>query len=103
MTKTRQCLTAQSKASKSPTPRQLTYLRSLAMQRGESFAAPRSFAEASAEIDRLKGRRRLSRAERRLESFQLRRDAASVGRDAASVHESEIEGYGSSARWKAGR
>lgn len=73
------------------------------MQRGESFVAPRSFAEASAEIDRLKPRRRMSRAERRIESFQLGRDAASIGRDAVSVDESEIEGYGSSARWKVGR
>jgi hypothetical protein len=82
-----------------PTPRQLRYLRDLAMQRGESFAMPRTFAEASAQIDRLKRRRRSSRTERRIERRQLSRDLSFSG-DAASVRDAEIVGYGSSARWR---
>jgi hypothetical protein len=84
-----------------PSAKQMRYLRSLATQRGESFAYPRTAAEASAEIERLKGRRRASAAERRIEREQVSRDMASRG-DAASVRDSEIVGYGSSARWKAG-
>jgi hypothetical protein len=77
----------------------MRYLRSLAAQRGETFAYPRSAAEAAAEIERLKRRRRGSRAERHVERRQVSRDLAFSG-DAASVRESEIVGYGSSARWK---
>lgn len=86
---------------KPPTTKQLRELRRLAMQRGESFAYPHSAAEASAEIERLKGRRRGSRLERHIERRQISRDLAFSG-DAAAVRESEITGYGASARWKAG-
>ncbi len=82
-----------------PSDKQLRYLRSLAAQRGESFSYPHSAAEASAEIERLKARRRGSYVERRIEREQVSRDMASRG-DAASVRESEIVGYGSSARWR---
>ena len=82
-----------------PTPRQMRYLRNLAMQRGESFAVPRTFAEASAQIDRLKRRRRSSQVERRIERREVSRDLAFSG-DAAAVRDSEIVGYGSSARWR---
>jgi hypothetical protein len=84
-----------------PSARQMRYLRSLASQRGESFAYPRTASEASAEIERLKGRRRSSAAERQIERLDLSRDMAARG-DAASVRDTEIVGYGSSARWKAG-
>jgi hypothetical protein len=83
-----------------PTPRQLSYLRSLAMQRGETFAVPSTAAQASAEIDRLKGRRRMTRAEQRIERSERKRDSATFGLNAASVLPSEIEGYGSSAAWR---
>jgi len=82
-----------------PTAKQLRHLRSLAAQRGESFAYPHTAAEASAEIARLKGRRRGSYTERRIERRQVSRDMAARG-DAAAVRDSEITGYGSSARWK---
>ena len=82
-----------------PSDKQLRYLRSLAAQRGESFSYPHSAAEASAEIERLKSRRRGSYVERRIERVQVSRDMASRG-DAASVREFEIVGYGSSARWR---
>lgn len=85
--------------AKPPSARQMRYLRSLASQRGESFAFPRTAAEASAEIERLKGRRRSSATERRAERLEVSREMAERG-DAASVRESEITGYGSSARWK---
>ena len=69
------------------------------MQRGESFAYPQTAVEASAEIDRLKGRRRSSAAERRMERQEVSRAMAGRG-DAAAVRDGEIVGYGSSARWR---
>jgi hypothetical protein len=90
-----------SKTAKPPSAKQLRYLRSLAMQRGESFTNPGTAAQAHAEIDRLLGRRRSSATERRIECEQVSRDMAVRG-GAAAVRDSEIEGYGSSARWKAG-
>jgi hypothetical protein len=82
-----------------PTAKQLRYLRSLALQRGESFTYPATAAQASAEIGRLKGRKRGSYVERRVEREQVSRDMAMRGGDAA-VRDSEIVGYGSSARWR---
>ena len=82
-----------------PTAKQLRFLRSLAVQRGESFGYPHSAAEASAEIERLKARRCDSYVERRIERQQVSRDMAARG-DAAAVRGSEIVGYGSSARWR---
>jgi hypothetical protein len=85
--------------TKPPSARQLRYLRSLAEQRGESFAYPQTAAEASAEIERLKGRRRSSAAERRVERLEVSH-AMATRRDASAVRDSEIVGYGSSARWR---
>jgi hypothetical protein len=82
-----------------PSAKQLRYLRNLAEQRGESFAYPRTTAEASAQIERLKGRRRDSYADRRRERLQVSREMAERG-GASSVRETEIVGYGSSARWR---
>jgi hypothetical protein len=82
-----------------PTQKQLRYLRNLAEQRGESFAYPRSASEASAQIERLKQRRPESRADRHRERLDVTRAMASRG-DASSVRDSEIVGYGSSARWR---
>lgn len=86
---------------KPPSDKQMRYLRSLAAQRGESFAYPQTAAEASAEIERLKARPRGSYAERRIERRQISRDMAFRG-GAAAVRESEVLGYGSSAHWKVG-
>jgi len=82
-----------------PTAKQMRYLRGLAEVRGESFAYPRTVAEASAEIERLKGRRRETRAERRREQLTISRALAAAG-DAARVRDSEISGYGSQATWR---
>lgn len=85
--------------SRPASDKQLRYLRSLAIQRGESFTYPSTVAEASAEIERLKKRRPGSYTERRIEREQVSRDMAERG-GAARVRESEVEGYGSSARWR---
>jgi hypothetical protein len=82
-----------------PTAKQLRYLRNLAETRGESFAYPQSAAQASAEIDRLKARRRNTSAERRFERLAVSREITEIG-DAAKVRDSEIGGYGSSAHWR---
>ena len=81
-----------------PSDKQLRYLRSLVLQRGESFGYPRTSAEASAEINRLKQRRPSSFTERRIEREQVSRDMVRRG-DGASVRDSEIVGYGSQCRW----
>ena len=82
-----------------PTAKQMRYLRGLATQRGESFTYPQSSQQASAEIARLLSRRRGSHIQRRIESEQVSRDMAERG-GAAAVRDSEIVGYGSSARWR---
>jgi hypothetical protein len=82
-----------------PTSKQLRYLRSLAESRGESFAYPATRAQASAEIERLKARRRSPRGDRRREVAEVRRAMATRG-DAAAVRSSELGGYGSSATWR---
>jgi hypothetical protein len=88
-------------SGKPPTDKQLRYLRNLALQRGESFAYPATAAQASAEIERLKARKRGSYVERRIEREQVSREMAARG-GAAAVRDSEIVGYGSSAHWKVG-
>jgi hypothetical protein len=82
-----------------PTAKQLRYLRNLAEARGESFAYPQSAAQASAEIERLKSRRRDTSAERRYDRLAVSREIAELG-DASKVRDSEISGYGSSAHWR---
>jgi hypothetical protein len=84
-----------------PSSKQLRYLRSLAERCGESFTYPTSVAEASAEIKRLKGRRRTPRAERSREVAQVRQAMAERGGDGAAVcMATETVGYGSSAAWR---
>lgn len=85
-------------AAAKPSKKQLRYLRDLAVQRGESFQYPRTCEEARAEIDRLLGRRRSTRAEQRGDREAVSCAMAQRG-DAAAVRDSEIAGYGSSARW----
>jgi hypothetical protein len=54
---------------KRPTARQLSYLKALAERAGQTFAYPRSAADASREIGRLKAARPSTRADRKLERF----------------------------------
>lgn len=83
-----------------PSSKQLRYLRDLALQRGESFSYPTTSAQASAEIERLKARKRTSAADRRRESAQVRRDMAERRGDASSIRAEELRGWGSHATWR---
>jgi hypothetical protein len=86
-----------------PTRKQLRLLRELALERGESFAIPATAADASAEIHRLKRRRRTSPADVRRERAQISRDLAERSGGATAIQPTEITGYGSSARWAHGQ
>ncbi|MGB0094050.1 MAG: hypothetical protein WBP81_16150 [Solirubrobacteraceae bacterium] len=82
-----------------PTKPQLNYLRSLAERTGQTFTWPKTFNQASAEIDRLKHTRRSSRTEVRVERKLIADQIQAGPDDAAHVHEHEISGHGSSATW----
>jgi hypothetical protein len=82
-----------------PSEKQLRYLRSLAVSRGQTFVVPQTKDEASREIERLLGCRRSSHADRAAERFDARQIAERLG-PATAVRRSEVEGYGSSARWR---
>ncbi|HVY77345.1 MAG TPA: hypothetical protein VG898_02450 [Solirubrobacterales bacterium] len=86
--------------SKPPTPKQLRYLRDLAVSRGQSFAYPQTSAEASREIERLKKAKRTPAADRRRERRAVQRDMAEGRGDAAAVRADDVGGYGSGATWK---
>ena len=86
--------------TKKPTSKQLRYLRDLAERCGESFAYPANSAQASAEIERLLGRKRSDRGEHRREVAEVRRAMSEGGGDAAAYRRSEVAGYGSSATWR---
>jgi hypothetical protein len=81
-----------------PTPKQLRLLRELALERGESFAMPKTRTEASAEIRRLRARKRTPYADVRRERADISRAFAERG-DAAAIRPADVAGYGSSARW----
>lgn len=77
-----------------PTRKQLRYLRSLAMQCGQSFASPRTNTQASEEIRRLERAARSRRGAPRERAFN-----AHTGAGATSIRNDEITGYGATARW----
>lgn len=81
-----------------PTRKQISYLRDLALGRGQTFAYPETFDEADREIKRLLKVKRSSRADRRHEARAISADMAKRG-DAASIRAHELGGYGSSAHW----
>jgi Protein of unknown function (DUF3072) len=82
-----------------PSPKQQRYLRSLAEQTGTSFTPPRTRAQASREIDRLK---KLSASPRHERSEDLKAVDEGLGRRGgdAAVRRDEVSGFGSSARWR---
>ena len=82
-----------------PTPRQLRYLRSLAERTGQTFTYPKTFADASREIGRLKQVRPETRVERRIERKEIADQLATGPADSARVRDDEISGHGSSATW----
>jgi hypothetical protein len=92
-------MTDQTRHQREPSKRQMGLLRKLAVERGRTFAVPRSFAEADAEIKALLAAPRPGRGDRRREMRELRDDMAGRAGDAASVRRDETDGYGSSARW----
>ncbi len=93
--------TPQPHSEKKVSPKQLRYLRDLALQAGQSFAYPRTAADASREVDRLRKVDATPAADRRRELRAVSRQMAENRGDAARVDtRSEIDGYGSSARWR---
>jgi hypothetical protein len=82
-----------------PTAPQLVRLRKLATLKGQSFAYPATRADASKEIDRLDRAPFSTSAERALDRQQIVRDDHPL-LSSARVRDDEIEGWGSSARWR---
>ena len=78
--------------------KQLAFLCTLAAERGQTFAYPRTSAEANREIRRLKGGPRPSRVDRRREDRSVREAMARRG-DGARIREEELSGWGSTAGW----
>jgi hypothetical protein len=89
-------------ATDRPTPKQLAFLRELAVRRGETFANPQNRAQASREIKRLLGREASHRAEARSDGDAVT-GTERARLDAARVRDDEIEGRGSSATWRGAR
>jgi hypothetical protein len=86
-------------SSKSPTAKQLAYLRALAQRTGQTFVTPRSRRNASAEIRRLRTTPTESHVERTIERSEIADAIAAGPHDSARVIPSEVTGFGSSATW----
>ena len=82
-----------------PTAKQLAYLRALAQRTGETFATPRTAAQASEEISRLRQRPPSNRTERAIERREVIRDMQERPREATRVCRGEIRGHGANAHW----
>ena len=83
----------ESRSPQPPTINQQRELRRLAVQTGRTFTPPKTRAEASREISRLRGTSRSTRTERLLDR---QGDLPAYG---TAVRDDETTGYGSSARW----
>ena len=90
---------ASHRAGPPPTARQQRYLRQLALQRGVTFAIPKTRADASRLIDALKRRAPEPIADRRRELRAVQDDMARRGDDARVIEELETTGYGCNCRW----
>jgi hypothetical protein len=82
-----------------PTAKQLRYLRDLANSRGQTFRYPKTRAEASEEIRRLRANRPDSRLQRAIERREGERAVRREHLDATAIRPEEIHGYGSHAHW----
>jgi hypothetical protein len=85
---------------KPPSPRQLTYLKALANRTGQTFTYPKTSAQASREIQRLKTARPSTKVELAMERFDLA--AENAAREAncdVRIDPEEIAGWGSNATW----
>ena len=85
--------------SEPPTKPQLRELRRLADRTGQSFAYPATRAEASKQLQRLAKAAKSTAAERAIDRREIVREDHPL-LNAARVYDDEIEGYGSSARWR---
>jgi hypothetical protein len=84
-----------------PTKKQLSYLRTLADRSGQTFAYPRTRAQVSVEIRRLKAATPSTRLERALERREIADAVARGPENAASVDlDRDVAGYGSTASWR---
>ena len=86
-------------ATDKPSARQLRYLRALIEATGQTCAWPKTRQEASREIARLKQVPTAPRLEREQDRRAVK-DALGSESPASAVRPSEVEGYGSSARWR---
>ena len=89
--------------TRKPTPRQLSYLRTLAERTGQTFTYPATSQDASREIARLKNTPSSSQTERRIERKLIADQIAAGPDDAPRVRADEISGHGSSATWTQNR
>jgi len=87
-----------SMAPNPPSPRQLNYLKALAVRTGQTFAWPQTSAQASREIQRLKNTQPSSQVERAIERFGDP-PAIEAAQDAAAIQGFEVVGYGSNCTW----
>ena len=85
--------------SEPPTKPQLRELRRLAERTGQSFAYPATRSEASKELQRLAKAAKSTAAERAIDRREIVREDHPL-LSAARICDDEIEGYGSSARWR---
>ena len=84
---------------KSPTAAQLRYLRGLAAATGTTFTLPRTRAQASREIARLKALPTESRSDQQRDVRAVQADLGARPHDAVRVRSGETTGYGAGARW----
>ena len=83
---------------KPPSPKQLNYLKALALRTGQTFTWPNTARQASDEIARLKCTPSSTASERAIEQLDDRA-AREAAQDAVAIHGCEVVGYGSSATW----
>lgn len=81
-----------------PSPKFLQTLQKMSGERGVTFEAPTTTAQARRQFELLKKIPRLDRGQRHREDAAVR-EAVAAGTCAARVREEELAGYGSSARW----
>ena len=85
--------------TKSPTTKQLAFLKALADRTATTFTYPRTSVEASREINRLRKLAPLTADERSIARRALDGDRETLT-PASAVRADEIVGYGSSATWR---
>jgi hypothetical protein len=87
-------MSSSTRTHRSPTPKQLRYLRVLAEQTGTTFTPPTSSAEASREIERLAALKRERDRHRELP------DSSEQVVYATAPAPEEVSGWGSTATWR---